>query len=158
MWGRPRMSPLRLKLTITVMSISGVARDGGGGRQQVLSFATTSRMVLTGAGFPCAKADDGCSNAMAIGRNCETNLLCVIEAHFISAATCTFTILSGLATLPLCDPGGAFFSLSATSMPDATSPTTLYLPSRNEASPYTMKNCEFEEFGCPVEAMPTMPR
>ena len=41
---------MRLKLTITVMSIPEWARDAGGGFQQVLNLANTSRMVLTCAG------------------------------------------------------------------------------------------------------------
>src|SRR6185312_8027876 len=47
MRGWPRMSPARLKLTITVMSI-GLARASGGGFQQLESLANTSLMVLTG--------------------------------------------------------------------------------------------------------------
>jgi hypothetical protein len=40
--GWPRISPARLKLTITVMSIPGFARDDSGGLQQVRSRANTS--------------------------------------------------------------------------------------------------------------------
>src|ERR1700682_566469 len=149
------MSPLRLKLTITVMSIPGLARDAGGGFQQVLNFAITSRMVLTCPGSACAQLDDS-SSAAANQINVLQGL--ATATHLMSDATCTFTILSGSVTLPLCDPGGAFFNLSATSMPDTTSPMTVYLPSRKEASPNTMKNCEFEEFGRPVLVMPTIPR
>src|ERR1700757_3501307 len=47
-------------------------------------------------------------------------------AHLISEATCTFTILSGSVTVPPGEPGGAFFSLSTTSMPCTTSPITVY--------------------------------
>src|SRR5205823_339224 len=52
--------------------------------------------------------------------------------HFASAATCTRVILSGLCT------GSPFLSLSTTSMPETTSPTTVYWPLRNEPSAYMM--------------------
>ena len=51
----------------------------------------------------------------------------------MSDATCTFTILSGSVTWPPDDPGGAFFSLSTTSIPDTTSPITVYWPLRLDA-------------------------
>lgn len=51
-------------------------------------------------------------------------------SYLMSEATCTFTILSGSVTVPLLEPGGAFFSLSTTSMPCTTSPTTVYWLSR----------------------------
>src|SRR6185437_15081080 len=77
----------------------------------------------------------------------------------MSAATCTFTILSGSVTVPLAEPGGAFLSLSTTSMPCTTSPITVYWPSRLGASAYMMKNCEFAlSTLSPRRAMPTMPR
>ena len=61
--------PARLKLTITVISM-GLARDAGGGFQQVFNFANTSRMVLTCAGSVCAQTDaDGSSSAAANQRN-----------------------------------------------------------------------------------------
>src|SRR4051794_34748288 len=44
--GWPRISPARLKLTTTVMSM-GLAREGGGGFQQLKNLANASRMVLT---------------------------------------------------------------------------------------------------------------
>ena len=78
--------------------------------------------------------------------------------YLTSAATCTFVILSGSVTAPLCEPAGAFLSLSTTSMPATTSPTTVYLPLRNEASAKQMKNCELAEFGSLARAMPTTPR
>ena len=46
-------------------------------------------------------------------------------SYLTSEATCTFTILSGSVTAPPGEPGGAFFSLSTTSMPCTTSPTTV---------------------------------
>src|SRR5882757_7521932 len=72
--------------------------------------------------------------------------------HFMSAATCTRTMRSGSTT------GSPFLILSTTSMPETTSPTTVYLPLRNEPSAYMMKNCEFAEFGSFERAMPTTPR
>src|SRR6202035_1256803 len=139
----------------TVMSI-GLACDTGGGFQQDPIFANTSRMVLTCPGSAWAQADESSSSPAA--KKMLDLRPGATAAHLMSDATCTFTILSGSVTLPLEDPGGAFFSLSATSMPDTTWPTTLYLPLRKDASSNTMKNWQFEEFGCPVEAMPTTPR
>jgi hypothetical protein len=43
------MSPPRLKLTRTVMSIAGLARDDGGGRQQLPSLVNNSLRLSTGA-------------------------------------------------------------------------------------------------------------
>src|SRR6516164_925783 len=54
--------------------------------------------------------------------------------YFASAATCIWTILSGLGG------GSPFFSLSTTSMPCTTSPITVYLPFRNGPSANMMKN------------------
>jgi hypothetical protein len=56
-----------LKLTITVMSIPGVARGAAGGFQQVRSLAKTSLMLSTrAAGSACADAiNDGNSNDAA---------------------------------------------------------------------------------------------
>ena len=51
--------------------------------------------------------------------------------------------LVGVGDLTAGDPGGAFFSLSTTSMPDTTSPITVYWPFRLEPSANMMKNCEF---------------
>src|SRR5437667_6404282 len=79
--------------------------------------------------------------------------------HLISDATCTFTILSGSVTVPLEDPAGAFFNLSITSIPDTTSPITVYCPFRLGASVNMKKNCEFAVSTLsPRRAMPTMPR
>ena len=69
-----------------------------------------------------------------------------------SAATCTLIMRSGSRT------GSPFLILSTASMPDRTSPTTVYLPSRNEPSAYMMKNWLFAEFGSLARAMPTTPR
>src|SRR5437763_560284 len=79
--------------------------------------------------------------------------------HLISDATCTFTILSGSVTAPPEEPGGAFFSLSITSMPWTTSPITVYWPLRLGASPNIKKNWELAVSTLsPRRAMPTMPR
>src|SRR5713226_2724099 len=123
------MSPLRLKLTITVMSISGLARDAGGGFQQVLNFATTSRMVLTCAGSACAVTLDKANSAAPAGQMSGLRRRAT-AAHLMSDATCTFTILSGSVTSPPREPGDAFLSLSTTSIPDTTSPITVYWPFR----------------------------
>src|SRR5262249_7902636 len=72
--------------------------------------------------------------------------------HLASAATCTRVIRSGSTT------GSPFLILSTTSMPERTSPTTVYLPLRKAPSAYMMKNCEFAEFGSFARAIPTMPR
>src|SRR5882757_8388681 len=137
------------------MSISEWACDGG--LQQVPSLAYTSRMVLTCAGSAGAEVDQTSSNAGTHrihgmrGRS--------TAGYLMSDATCTFTILSGSVTLPPCDPGGAFFSLSTTSMPCTTSPTTVYWPFRLEPSANMMKNCELAvSTESPRRAMPTMPR
>src|ERR1700753_4480638 len=65
-----------------------------------------------------------------------------IPAHLMSEATCTFTILSGSVTAPPADPGGAFFSLSTTSMPDTNSPITVYWLSRRGPCANVMRHCE----------------
>src|SRR3954464_3221644 len=67
------------------------------------------------------------------------------------------TILSGFVTEPLLafEP---FLILSTTSIPEVTSPMTVYLPLRKEASSKQMKNCEFAESGSLERAMPTVPR
>src|SRR5882724_4215764 len=82
-----------------------------------------------------------------------------LAPHLMSDATCTFTILSGSVTAPPAEPGGAFFSLSTTSMPCTTSPITVYWLLRDEASSKQMKNCEFAVSTLsPRRAMPTVPR
>src|SRR6185312_2520368 len=72
--------------------------------------------------------------------------------YLASAATCTRVMRSGSAT------GSPFLILSTASIPERTSPTTVYLPLRKAPSAYMMKNCEFAEFGSFARAMPTMPR
>src|SRR5262249_7980762 len=52
------MSPLRVKLTRTVMSIPGLARDSDGGFQQLPSLVNNSLRLSTGAGSACANAPD----------------------------------------------------------------------------------------------------
>src|ERR1700685_658934 len=108
------MLPSWSKLTITVMSMFGLATEAAGGFQQLRNRANASLIlsILSGA---CADAiDDGSSSAAA---NLMGDLRRGVIAHLMSEATCTFTILSGSVTAPLCEPGGAFFSLSTTFMP-----------------------------------------
>src|SRR5258707_3991348 len=112
------MSPLRLKLTITVMSM-GLALDAGGGVQQVFNFAIRSRMVLTCATSACAVRLDR-ANSTAPASQMSGLPRRATAVHLMSDATCTFTILSGSVTVRPDDPGGAFFNLSTTSIPDAT--------------------------------------
>src|ERR1700687_329215 len=150
------MFPARLKLTITVMSM-GLACDPGGGFQQAVNLANASRMVLTCPGSACAQADDSristAANPMLGLRPRAT------AAHLMSDATCTFPILSGSVTSPPRDPGGAFLSLSTTSIPDHTSPITVYWPFRLAPSANMKKNCEFAVSTLsPRRAIPTMPR
>src|SRR6202011_4105602 len=128
-----------------------------GGFQQVLNFANTSRMVLTCAGSACTQVDDMSSSTAAhptLGLRPRAT-----AAHLMSDATCTFTILSGSVTSPPRDPGGAFLSLSTTSIPDTTSPITVYWPFRLGPSANMKKNCEFAVSTLsPRRAIPTMPR
>src|ERR1700756_678787 len=72
--------------------------------------------------------------------------------HLTSEATCTLTILSGLAG------GSPLLILSTTSMPATTVPITVYLLLRKEASAKQMKNCELAESLLCARAMPTVPR
>src|ERR1700704_4111619 len=131
------MPPSRVKLTITVMSI-GLAREAGAGLQQAYSLANTSLRVSSCAGSACADAiNDGNSSDAA---NQVSGLRRLTMAYLMSDATCTFTILSGSVTSPPRDPGGAFLSLSTTSMPDTTSPITVYWPFRLGASANMKKN------------------
>src|SRR6202043_2899430 len=137
------------------MSISGWAPDGG--FQQVPSLAYTSRMVLTCAGSAGAEVDHTSSSAAT--RRIRRMRGRSTAGYLMSDATCTFTILSGSVTLPLEDPGGAFFSLSTTSMPDTTSPITVYWPFRLGPSANMKKNWELAVSTlAPRRAMPTMPR
>ena len=110
------------------MSI-GLAREAGGGFQQECSLAKTSLRVSSCSGWPApAPADASHSSAAAN----QTKLACGAAPswpHLMSDATCTFTILSGSVTRRR-STGGAFFSLSTTSMPDTTSPITVYWPFR----------------------------
>src|SRR5665811_1076319 len=151
------MFPSRLKLTITVMSM-GLARDAGGGFQQVPNLAYASRMVLTCCA-PAGPAEANSANSPAAANQMSGLRPGPTAAHLMSDATCTFTILSGSVTSPPRDPGGAFLSLSTTSIPDTTSPITVYWPFRLGASPNMKKNCEFAVSTLsPRRAMPTMPR
>src|SRR5262249_37397940 len=73
--------------------------------------------------------------------------------YFMSAATCTLTIMSGFST------GSPFLILSTTFMPETTSPITVYWPFSPDASLYMMKNWLLAELlSPPLRAMPTMPR
>src|SRR6266436_5077 len=114
------MSPLRLKLTITVMSMPGWARAAGGGFQQVLNLAITSWMLLTCTVSACAVKLDKAHSAVPASQISGLPRQAT-AAHLMSDATRTSTILLGSVTVPPEDPGGAFFSLSITSIPDTTS-------------------------------------
>jgi hypothetical protein len=59
--------------------------------------------------------------------------------HLTSAATLTVTMRSGSETVPLL-AWLPFLSLSTTSIPETTSPTTVYLPFKKSPSSYMMKN------------------
>src|SRR3981189_2739282 len=98
------MSPLRVKLTMTVMAIPGLARDAGGGFQQVLNFANTSRMVLISAGSACP-AEAHRPNSSAAAKQMSDLRPGATAAHLMSDATCTFTILRAPVTSPHPDPG-----------------------------------------------------
>src|SRR4051812_41765104 len=151
------MTPARLKLTTTVMSI-GSACDSGGGFQQECSRTKMSFRVSSCAGCAVPGAIDASHNSSAANQR-NGLLRGVAMDYLMSEATCTFTILSGSVTCPPDDPGGAFFSLSTTSMPETTSPMTVYWPLRLEPSANMMKNCEFAVSTLsPRRAMPTMPR
>jgi hypothetical protein len=113
------MSPARLKLTITVMSI-GFARDAGGGLQQVFSLANTSRMLSTCADSAWTAELDMPTSSAAANQTMTCLRPGATATYLMSDATCTFTILSGLET------GSPRLSLSTTSMPDTTSPMTVY--------------------------------
>src|SRR5258705_6878684 len=134
------MSPSRLKLTITVMSMPGWARPAGGGFQQVLNLAITSWMESTCTVSACAVKPDR-TNSAAPASQISGLPRQATAAYLMSDATCTFTILSGSVTVPPEDPAGAFFNLSTTSIPDTTSPVTVYWPFRLGASAEMQKNC-----------------
>src|SRR5262249_6581177 len=85
------------------------------------------------------------------------SLACRSKCHFASAATCMRTMRSGLVTAPLF-ASGPFLILSTASMPDTTSPITVYWPLRLGASANMMKNWELAEVGLEARAMPTLPR
>src|SRR3954447_13122383 len=144
------MLPSRVNVTIAVIATSGLAREGGGGFQHMRNRANASLMLSTRPGAACA-VDQHDSISSAASRNGALRMR-AMRPHLTSDATCTFTILSGSCT------GSLRLSLSTTSMPDTTSPTTVYLPFRNEPSAYMMKNCELAESLLAERAMPTMPR
>src|ERR1700731_5437634 len=100
-------------------------------------------MVLTGSAPACAPTGDGDQSSSAAANQMDRLRRRATAGHLMSDATCTFTILSGSVTAPPDDPGGAFLSLSTTSMPCTTSPITVYWPSRLAPSANMMKNCEF---------------
>src|ERR1700755_1263776 len=135
----------------------GLACDAGGGFQQPQNLAYAFLILSPCAGSARAQTADSRSSAAA---NPSPGLPHrATTAHFMSDATCTFTILSGSATSPPREPGGAFLSLSTMSIPDTTSPITVYWPFRLGASPNMKKNCEFAVSTLsPRRAMPTMPR
>ena len=127
------MFPSRLKVTIAVISTSGLARDGGGGFQHLRNLANASLMLSTCPGSACAVAIEAIKNSVTVNPTGCLQARATVS-HLMSDATCTFTILSGSAT------GSPRLILSATSMPDTTSPTTVYFPFRNEPSANMMKN------------------
>src|SRR5436190_5459074 len=148
------MAPSRLKLTLTVTS-TGPACDGRGCFQQLRSCLNISLRVS----ICCALAGIGAVISTATANQSQGLPRCAMSLHLMSDATCTFTILSGSVTLPLLEPGGAFFSLSTTSMPCTTSPITVYWLLRKEASAKQMKNCALAlSTLSPRLAMPTTPR
>src|SRR5215208_2017731 len=135
----------------------GLAREGGGGFQQLRNLANASRIVLTRPGASSAALAGDTSNSAAAKHPSRFRGRTI--RHLTSEATCTLSILSGSVTAPPEDPGGAFFSLSTTSIPDTTSPTTVYWPFRLGESPNMKKNCEFAVSTLsPRRAIPTMPR
>src|SRR5947209_5844713 len=149
------MVPSRLNVTIAVISTSGLAFEAGGGCQQRCNRMKASLMLSTESDAAwLAGTHDNSSGTESSGTVSHGGDLRAraIRPHLISEATCTFTILSGSCT------GSPRLILSTTSMPDTTSPTTVYLPFRNEPSPNMMKNCEFAESLLAERAMPTMPR
>src|ERR1700744_260590 len=105
------MLPSRSKLKITVIS-TGLARDTGGGCQQLSSLAYISRRLSTRSGADCADAIEHDASSSAAANQIDGLRRSATLAHLMSDATCTFTILSGSVTAPPDDPGGAFFSLS----------------------------------------------
>src|SRR5260370_29223636 len=136
------MSPLRLKLTTTVMSMPGWARPAGGGFQQVLNLEITLWMEPTCTVPACAVKPDRTNSAAPAGQISGLPRQDT-AAHLMSDATCTFTILSESVTVPPEHPGGAFFNLSITSIPNTTSPITVYYPFSLRATQNTNNNCEF---------------
>src|SRR3954447_23638793 len=144
------MLPSRVNVTIAVIATSGLAREGGGGFQHMRNRANASLMLSTRPGAACA-VDQHDSISSAASRNGALRMR-AMRPHLTSDATCTFTILSGSAT------GSPRLSLSTTSMPDTTSPITVYLPFSDDPSANMMKNCEFAELGSLVRAIPTIPR
>src|SRR3954454_14836744 len=150
------MLPSRLNVTIAVISTSGLACGGGGGFQHLPNLTNASLMLSTWPGSACVVAVDASSSAANQSKALRDR---ATAAHLRSDATCTFTILSGSVTVPPAEPGGAFFSLSTTSMPETTSPITVYWPFRLEPSANMMKNCEFAVSTLsPRRAIPTRPR
>src|SRR5215213_6189152 len=138
------------------MSI-GFACHSGGGFQQLEILSIASRIELTSAGPASARsAQASIVAATAYATRLRDRLT---RPHLMSEATCTFTILSGSVTAPLEEPADAFFNLSTTSIPETTSPTTVYWPFRLAASPNMKKNWEFAVSTLsPRRAIPTMPR
>ena len=79
------ISPARLKLTTTVISMSGWTREGGGGLQQVLILAKTSAMVFTCAG--CAGAGFAPPTRSAATNSKRGLRGRLVTGHFTSEAT-----------------------------------------------------------------------
>src|ERR1700688_891779 len=98
-------------------------------------------MGLTGSAPAWARTGDDQSSSAA-GNQMKRLRRRATAGHLISDATCTCTILSGSCTAPPDDPGGAFLSLSTTSMPCTSSPITVYWPSRLAPAADMIKDCE----------------
>src|ERR1700694_1305980 len=136
----------------------GLARAVGGGFQQAFSFVTMSRILSTCPGSvspaePDRQSSSAAADQTRVWRPRDT------DPHLMSDATCAFTIFSGSVPSPPREPGGAFLSLSTTSIPDTTSPITVYWPFRLGPSANMKKNCEFAVSTLsPRRAIPTMPR
>src|ERR1700750_2635713 len=118
------------------------------GRRRLPAGPEMLEHVLDGVHLPVLRMGGAQGSAQQRGGD---QLACH-PPHLTSAATCTLTILSGLAG------GSPLLILSTTSMPATTLPITVYLLLRKEASAKQMKNCELAESLLCARAMPTVQR